>query len=480
MDFQLQRRKRRFALLRLLVPVRLYEDATSAGQYAPSFSSVGLLTTGAESSGLPLTILYKRPTIVAAVLFLSILSGPPRFRMRDPEASLRGDLDWVVILHAAVWGLAGLWILWQFCKRFQAGRPLLRLRLPQILGLAMILALAASVWRSDAPALTAFKVYQMLVSLLFTQIFAERFGVWTSLKTMLWGNALLCGAIAFCALFVPDEVWTYSEFNPDPSRLFGGRIASTGVVSLLAIILLLTVVRKIWRVLPLALLASFSAMLLVSLLRTAYITAFVFLALVLLKRPNIKPARRLAYSLCAFLLLLYAFGRLPNVSLYRDPATVSSLGDRVGLWGHLAAVTLSRSPWLGLGYYSASRIYGPEYNPGLGTAHSMLLEVLAGGGVLSFALLLTLCVTLSRYAGGLLYARRDRLSFATSSLLLACFLFGFMGEEIDSGPVAIGFWYCAAVLPWLYEQRARVAIAPAEPHESLPMGVTALPHPEAL
>jgi len=150
------------------------------------------------------------------------------------------------------------------------------------------------------------------------------------------------------------------------------------------------------------------------------------------------------------------------------------------LWGHLAAVTLSRSPWLGLGYYSASRIYGPEYNPGLGTAHSMLLEVLAGGGVLSFALLLTLCVTLSRYAAGLLYARRDRLSFATSSLLLACFLFGFMGEEIDSGPVAIGFWYCAAVLPWLYEQRARVAIAPAEPHESLPMGVTALPHPEAL
>ena len=480
MDFQLQLRKRRFALLRLVVPVRSREEATSEGQDAPSFSSLGLLTAGANSSGLPLTLLYKRPTIVAAALFLSILSGPPRFRMRDPEASLRGDLDWVVILHAVVWGLAGLWILWQICKRFQAGRPLLRLRLPQIIGLAMILVLAASAWRSDAPALTAFKVYQMLVSLLFTQIFAERFGVWTSLKTMLWGNALLCGAIAFCALFVQDEVWTYSEFNPDPSRLFGGRIASTGVVSLLAIILLLTGVRKIWRVLPLALLASFSAMLLVSFVRTAYITAFVFFALVLLKRPNIKPVRRLAYSLCAFLLLLYAFGRLPDVSHYRDPATLSSLGDRVGLWRHLTAVTLSRSPWLGLGYYSASRIYGPEYNPGLGTAHSMLLEVLAGGGVLSFALLLALCVTLSRYAAGLLYAKRDRLSFATSSLLLACFLFGLMGEEIDSGPVAIGFWYCAAVLPWLYEQRASVAIAPAEPHASLPMGVTALPHPEAL
>src|SRR2546429_4729771 len=64
--------------------------------------------------------------------------------------------------------------------------------------------------------------------------------------------------------------------------------------------------------------------------------------------------------------------------------------------------------------YSASRIYGPEYNPGLGTAHSMLLEVLAGGGVLSFALLLTLCVTLSRYAAGLLYAR-DRKSTRLNS-----------------------------------------------------------------
>jgi hypothetical protein len=87
----------------------------------------------------------------------------------------------------------------------------------------MILVLAASSWVSDAPALTAFKVYQMLVSLLFAQTFVARFGAWTSLNAMLWGNALLCAVIAFCAFFIPDEVGTFSEFNADPSRLFGGR-----------------------------------------------------------------------------------------------------------------------------------------------------------------------------------------------------------------------------------------------------------------
>jgi len=411
-------------------------------------------------------LFHKQPTLAAAAIFLLALSGPPRLRIRDPESSLRGDMDWVVILHLVVWGAAGLWVLWQIAKRFQARRPLLRLPLPQILGLVMILGLAASVWVSDAPLFTAFKVYQMLVSLLLAQIFMERFGVWTSLKAMLWGNTLLCIVITGCAFLLPDEVWTASEFNPDPSRLFGDLIAPTGVVSVLAIILLLTSVRKVWKVLPLALLTLFLGLLALSLMRTAYVTAFVFFALVLLKRPNIKPLRRVAYLLGASLVMLYVCDRLPSVSQYRDPETVTNMGDRVGLWRHLTTVTLNQSPWFGLGYYSASRIHGPEYNPGLGTAHSMFIEVLSGGGVLSFAPLIALCVTLSTYAVRLLYLRRDRFSFAASSLFIACLLLGFTGEELDSGPVAMGFWFCAAVLPLLYEQSLKQARAVCRPlHE---------------
>lgn len=400
---------------------------------------------------------HRRPTIAAAVVFLLALSGPPRLRLRDPEASLRGEFDWVVILHLVVWGAAGLWVLWQIARRFQAKRSLFLWRLPQILGLAMILALGVSTWVSDAPLFTAFKVYQILVVQLLVWIFTERFGVWTSLKTMLWGNALLCFAIATCAFLFPAEVWIATELDPEPSRLVGELIAQTGVVAVLAIILLLTCVRRVWSLLPLASLALFLGLLALSLMRTAYVTAFVFFALVLLRRPNIKPVRRVAYVLCMALMLLYVWGRLPSVSQYRDPETVSTLGDRIGLWRHLTAVTLHQSPWFGLGYYSASRIHGPEYNVGLGTAHSMFFEVLSGGGLVSFALLITLCVTLSFYVVRLLYRRRDRLSFATSALFIACLLFGFTGEELDSGPVAMGFWFCAAVLPWLYEQSFKQA-----------------------
>jgi hypothetical protein len=89
----------------------------------------------------------------------------------------------------------------------------------------------------------------------------------------------------------------------------------------------------------------------------------------------------------------------------------------------------------------------------------MFVEVLSGGGVLSFAPLIGLCVTLSVYVIRLLYRRRDRLSFATSALFIACLLFGFTGEELDSGPVAIAFWFCAAVLPRLYEQSFKQAPA---------------------
>jgi O-antigen ligase len=418
--------------------------------------------------------LYKRPTFTAAALFLLILSGPPRIRIRDPEASLHGDVDWVVILHVIVWGLAGFWVLLQICKRFEAKRPLLGLRLPQILGLGVVLGLAVSIPASVAPFLTAFKVYQILVSLLFTQLFVERFGLKSCLKNIFWGTSLLCGAIAVCAFLAPDMVWIGSDFNPDPSRLRGDLIAPTGSVAAIGIILLLTGVRKIWRVLPVALLGLFLGLLVFSLMRTAYLVVLGFFVLVLIKRPNAKSLNQLAYVAGALALTLYAYNWMPHLSEYRDPQTLSSLSDRIGLWRYLSDVTLTQSPWMGLGYYSASRIYGPEYNPGLGTAHSMFLEILLGGGVLSFVLFTALCLILSAYAAYVLYKNRDRFSLAIASLFFASLIFGSMGDEIDSGPVAICFWYSVVVLPWFYERSSMRANRPDESFRRLPVTAESL------
>ena len=395
--------------------------------------------------------LWRYPTVASLMLLLLITSGPPRLRLRDPEASLHGEIDWAVVLAIAVWVLTGLWVLLQIGKRFYARRPVLRMRLPQILGLALILSLALSTFVSAAPALTAFKVYQILVSMLFTQFFVERFGARASLNGILWGNALLCFAIAICAFLAPDMVWAPSDFDPSPTRLAGTLIAPTGVVSLLAIILLLTSTRNVWKPLALGSLALFLGLLALSLMRTAYIAAFAFFSLVLLKGSNVRPLKRLAYSLGGLLVTLYAGGWFPGLSQYRDPQSISTLSDRTGLWHYLTKITLSQSPWFGLGYYSASRTYGLEYNPGLGTAHSVFFEVLSGGGVISLALLLTLCFTLCTYATRILLAGKDRLTLAVSSLFIASLLFASMVGEIDSGPVAISFWCSSAILSRLYK-----------------------------
>lgn len=392
---------------------------------------------------------YKHPTLIPIVLFLLILSGPPKLRPRDPTASLNGEIDAVIMLHLVVWGLAGLWVLFEITRRLYRRRPVLALRLPQILGVGLILCLTISVWESAAPALTAFKVYQMAISLLFTQLFVELFGPARSLKIIFWGNTLLCVLLAVSAWLAPSLVWIPSDFNPDPSRLKGDLIAPTGAVCVFAIILLLTGARKIFRFLPLLLLGLFTGLLAFSLMRTAYLVIIIFFALVLLKRPSAKPLKQIAYALCAIIFVCYACNWLPNLDKYRKPEDMSNLGDRIGLWQHLTHVTLDKSPWFGLGYYSASRIHGPEYNPLLGTAHSMFFEVLSGGGLLSFALMVALTATLLVYAVRLLVLRKDRFSFAVSLLFIACLLFGFMGDEIDSGPVAIAFWYSVAVLPWL-------------------------------
>src|SRR5882762_1400074 len=113
---------------------------------------------------------YQPGTIAATSLFLLIYSGPPRFRIRDGEASLRGDIDSVVVLHIVVWGLAGAWVLFQIGKPGNAKRLLTRLSSTQKLGMAMIFLLAVSALISKAPPLSAFKIYQMAVCFLFTHL----------------------------------------------------------------------------------------------------------------------------------------------------------------------------------------------------------------------------------------------------------------------------------------------------------------------
>jgi hypothetical protein len=71
----------------------------------------------------------ERPTLCAGLLFF-LFSGPPSFRLRNPEDSLEGVIDPTVVLQISVWIVAGVWALYQFHKEFR-GRQL-SVRVPTV------------------------------------------------------------------------------------------------------------------------------------------------------------------------------------------------------------------------------------------------------------------------------------------------------------------------------------------------------------
>jgi O-antigen ligase len=367
--------------------------------------------------------------------------------VRDITASLRGDLDAVVILHVIVLFVAGLWVFYQMRFYFQENSKPVGLRVPQKLGLALVATLGMSTFVSFAPRLTAFMVCKMFVSIMFTMVFVERYGVDACLKKLFQASAVLCAAIPATLLVNPDLVVITTETGA--LRLRGDYIADTAGVALLCLVLLLAGAQQVSKLNYGLLLGLCCALLVASLTRSAYVILLLISLLVLLKRPNSKPFHRFAYvSGFAFVLAL-ALGLTSGLSQYRDPESIWTLSDRMGLWTFLTTVTLHESPFLGFGYYAASRVYGPQYNPDLGTAHSMFVETLAGGGLVAVAILVALCVVMLGYAIRIFRSEDTNLSFVVAILLLLTLSAGFVGATIDSGSMAITFWSLAACLPIL-------------------------------
>jgi hypothetical protein len=334
---------------------------------------------------------------------------------------------------------------------FQENSKPVGFRLPQKLGLGLVSALGLSTFVSVAPSLTAYMVYQMLISLLFTMVFVERYGVAACLKKLFQSSAVLCVAIPAALLVNPALVVVTTETGAP--RLRGDYLAGTDGVALLCLVLLLAGVQRVSKLTYGFLTILCCGLLVASLSRSAYVLLFLIFLLVLLKRPRSKPFRRFAYAFGFALVLALALNFASFFEQYRDPQSISTLSDRTGLWTYLSTVTLQKSPLFGLGYYAASRVYGPQFNPDLGTAHSMFLETFAGGGFPAITILLVLCAVMSVYAGRIFFSGNTNLSFAVGILFLLTLISGFLGANFDSGPAAITFWSLAAIFPLLRRDR---------------------------
>ena len=153
----------------------------------------------------------------------------------------------------------------------------------------------------------------------------------------------------------------------------------------------------------------------------------------------------------AIALIFILYDMLPSLDAYRNVEGLFTLSDRLGLWAYLADVTLQKSPWIGLGYYSASRIYGREYSEDLGTAHSMFFESFVGGGFLGLVAVVALCLVIGIYAVRLLSYRGNITAFGVAMMLVATLMFGSIGGDFGYGPLGVTFWSLVTIVPLLHE-----------------------------
>jgi hypothetical protein len=404
------------------------------------------------------TLHSSPPPTAYKVLFLLLLSGPPKFRLRDASDSLGLTLDWVVVLQITVWIVAGCWLFFDTSQ--EAGAETLEQprRSPlEMLCILLVGLLGLSVFFSEAQAFTAFKVYQLGVTIAFILRFTRRFGISETLNNLFLGCGILTLADVAAAVFMPELVFFESEFGT--ARFRGDLIAQTGSVSIIGLILLLTVKSDLPRNKFFFWAITFGGVLVFSLMRTSYIILFVFLLLTILRRPAIPLLRKIA-TLSLLTLPFVADSLITALNAERKVEDLVTISGRVGLWAHLIDTTLDKGPWFGLGYFAASRIYGPEFNPELGNAHSAFVEIYAGGGLLSVIVFLSIWGVLAWKVSRLYLSRPGKTGFAIVGLFCTALLLNSIGGELQAEPAGFCLWCLVAAVIYLPFEGLSPATAP--------------------
>jgi hypothetical protein len=407
--------------------------------------SVNLMAQRISSPDISSNIQHENhASLTYRILFFLLLSGPPKFRLRDPSESLSYSLDWAIMLQVIVWGVAGCWLFLDTSYESGAETPdKSRLSTLQTLSAILIGLLGVSVFFSEAPVFSAFKVYQLGVMVAFIMRFTDRFGTKETLNNLFLGCGILTLADIAATFLMPGLVFVQTELGS--TRFRGDLIAQTGSVSVIGLILLLTIKSDLptktfifWAV-------TFGGVLVFSLMRTSYLILLIFLILALVRRPAISVLRKFA-TLALLVLPFVADSLITALNEERKVEDLLTISGRVWLWSHLIETTIDKGPWFGLGYFVASRIYAPEFNAELGTAHSAFLEIYVGGGLLSLVTFLLIWAVLGWRTLKLYLSRPEKTGFAIVGLFCAALFLNAIGGELQAEPAGFCFWCVVAAV----------------------------------
>ena len=394
-----------------------------------------------------------KPKIYDTLLFIALLSGPPKLRVRDPLESLDNVVDWAVLLNLGVWVCGAAWVLARIVDVFVFEKRMPAFNVSTVFGAMFVGTLFLSLITSAAPLLTLYRSLQVAVALFFCFYWVADFGVDSALRNLFWGLVFCALMILLLAAMDPDAVFAYN-------RLMGGVWGSAGSVAALGCMLGVCYPLT-WAWLRWSLIFVFATILALSMTRSAYAAVLVPLALAFLRGSGARDARRMVWVAFFLLPIAAVFEWAPQweTAVLRDTESLATLSDRLPLWSYLLDEWWDRSPWFGLGFF-AIRDIALAYNPGIGTAHSGYVEVLAGAGILGFAaygvvVIYQLNMVRRVLSGGLVGPE----IFAAASLFLGVLLLGVTSEDsIIASPVSFTFWLTVAMLPTLARQKSAQAL----------------------
>jgi O-antigen ligase len=390
------------------------------------------------------------PSWLDSVLFVTLMSGPPKFRARDLSASLSGEMDSVVLVQIAVWACGALWVAARLYPSLVRRGAVPPMNAAQVIGALLIGFLSLSMLQSPGVLLTAFVLGQFAVMLSFAWVFAYRFGPAAYLRHLFAGVCVLMLLVVWAAIFAPELV-----FVGDSYRMRGDYIAGAGAVAVIGLILCLSNTpvlssRVFW-----ATVVLFGLVLAASQTRTAYLAFLVYLAIGYVYGRGL-PVRKLMSLLVVLLLAVFVLDAFSRTTAYvvREEGSVETMSDRLPLWGYLTDAVMREAPLTGLGYYAASRVLAPRYNAALGNAHSALFEILVGGGFVAAALYVLLCIVLLAFAVRLLpIATGNPEVVAACGLLMVTIVLSVTASEgLHAGPIGFTFWSLTALVPSLGRQ----------------------------
>jgi hypothetical protein len=417
------------------------------------------------------------PTWLESLLFLLLMSGPPKFRGRDLTASLAGELDVVALIQIAVWLCGGLWVIARLLPSLLRYGIMPAVGRAQVLAGTLIVALALSIWESPGVLLTAFVLGQFVVMVTFAWVFVYRFGARTFLRHLFFSVIALLLLIAGAVFVAPDLVLMGGV------RLRGDYIAPTGALSTTALVLCLSNVLDLKAIVFWPAIAFFGVLLAASQTRTSYIALAVYIAVGYVYGKGLR-VRQLVPLLAAACLALFLLDTLSSATGYmvRETESVQSISGRIPLWEYLVGAVMREAPLTGLGYYSASRVLASQHNPLLGNAHSVVFEVFVGGGFLATILYVGLCGSLLWDVGRLFRSTTHRAeAMALAGLLSVTLLQSLTGSDgMNPGPIGFTFWSLTAILPARQRELGRITsrgaqriLAPKGSARRLPTAVMA-------